>query len=60
MPQCSGTCFWPHLRISALVTSAAERGWPPATRAQFDAACSPTGAWFVSGPEVRKVIGSQL
>jgi len=28
----------------------AERGWPPATRAQFDTACGPTGAWFVGGP----------
>ncbi len=28
----------------------AERGWPPATRAQFDAMSGPTGALFVGGP----------
>jgi len=28
----------------------AERGWPPATRAQFDASSSATGALFVGGP----------
>jgi len=28
----------------------AERGWPPATRPQFDASCSPTGALFVGDP----------
>ena len=28
----------------------AERGWPPATRAQFDASTQPNGALFVGGP----------
>ncbi len=28
-----------------------ERGWPPVTRAQFDATCKPTGALMVGGPE---------
>jgi probable LLM family oxidoreductase len=28
-----------------------ERGWPPATRAQFDAACGPTGAMLLGDPE---------
>ena len=28
----------------------AERGWPPATRAQFDASSGPAGALFVGGP----------
>lgn len=28
----------------------AERGWPPATREQFDASAGPTGALFVGGP----------
>ncbi len=28
-----------------------ERGWPPATRQQFDAACSAEGAFLVGGPE---------
>ena len=28
----------------------AERGWPTATRAQFDTMCGPSGALFVGGP----------
>ncbi len=28
----------------------AERGWPAATRAQFDSSCGPSGALFVGGP----------
>jgi alkanesulfonate monooxygenase SsuD/methylene tetrahydromethanopterin reductase-like flavin-dependent oxidoreductase (luciferase family) len=28
-----------------------ERGWPPATRQQFDAACSAEGAFLVGSPE---------
>jgi probable LLM family oxidoreductase len=28
-----------------------ERGWPPATRAQFDALCGPHGAFLVGDPE---------
>ncbi len=28
-----------------------ERGWPPATRQQFDPACSAEGAFLVGGPE---------
>lgn len=28
-----------------------ERGWPPVTRAQFDATCAPTGALMVGGPD---------
>lgn len=28
-----------------------ERGWPPPTRAQFDAACSPAGAYLIGDPE---------
>jgi probable LLM family oxidoreductase len=28
-----------------------ERGWPPLSRAQFDAACGPTGALLVGEPE---------
>jgi alkanesulfonate monooxygenase SsuD/methylene tetrahydromethanopterin reductase-like flavin-dependent oxidoreductase (luciferase family) len=29
-----------------------ERGWPPTTRAQFDATRSPTGALLVGSPEI--------
>lgn len=28
-----------------------ERGWPPPTRQQFDAACSPAGAYLIGDPE---------
>jgi probable LLM family oxidoreductase len=28
-----------------------ERGWPPVTRAQFDATCGPTGALLVGAPD---------
>ncbi|WP_232494826.1 Atu2307/SP_0267 family LLM class monooxygenase [Novosphingobium kaempferiae] len=31
--------------------AARERGWAPPTRAQFDAACSPSGAYLVGSPE---------
>lgn len=35
-----------------------ERGWPPATRAQFDAMCGPTGAFLIGNP--RSVAGKML
>jgi alkanesulfonate monooxygenase SsuD/methylene tetrahydromethanopterin reductase-like flavin-dependent oxidoreductase (luciferase family) len=28
-----------------------ERGWPPTTRAQFDAGASPQGAYFMGSPQ---------
>ncbi|MCJ2130681.1 Atu2307/SP_0267 family LLM class monooxygenase [Methylobacterium sp. E-045] len=28
-----------------------ERGWPPPTRAQFDAACAPDGAYLIGDPD---------
>lgn len=35
-----------------------ERGWPPPTRAQFEAECAPTGALFVGSPDevVEKIL----
>jgi probable LLM family oxidoreductase len=42
--------LWPHYQ-TMMARIGAERGWPPMTRAQFDAAASPTGAWFVGSPE---------
>ena len=39
----------PHNEI--MTRLGAERGWPPATRAQFDAMSGPTGALFVGGPD---------
>lgn len=41
--------FWPAYR--ALFTALGrERGWPPVTRAQFDAQCGPDGALMVGDP----------
>lgn len=41
---------WPH--YSAMVTKIGrERGWPPMTRAQFDASTGSDGALFVGAPE---------
>ena len=42
--------LWPHYR-TMMARIGAERGWPPMTRDQFDAAASPTGALFVGSPE---------
>lgn len=42
--------LWPHYR--AMITRIGrERGWPPPTRAQFDAEAGPTGALHVGSPE---------
>ena len=42
--------LWPH--YAAMMTRiGAERGWPPATRAQFEHAAGPTGALLVGSPE---------
>lgn len=42
--------FWPAYR-DAFGKIGRERGWPPPTRPQFDAQCSPAGALLVGGPE---------
>jgi len=42
--------LWPHYQ-QLMARIGAERGWPPMSRAQFDAAASPTGALFVGSPE---------
>jgi probable LLM family oxidoreductase len=42
--------LWPH--YSAMHTRiGGERGWPPMTRAQFDASAGPEGALFAGSPE---------
>jgi probable LLM family oxidoreductase len=41
--------FWPAYR-DAFGKIGRERGWPPVTRAQFDAATSPSGALMVGDP----------
>jgi probable LLM family oxidoreductase len=42
--------LWPHYK--AMVDRIGrERGWPPMSRAQFDAAAGPEGALFVGSPE---------
>lgn len=48
-PQALET-FWPAYR-DAFGKIGRERGWPPPTREQFDAQCSPLGALLVGGPE---------
>lgn len=42
--------FWPGYR-EAFTRIGRERGWPPVTRGQFDAAISPIGALMVGDPE---------
>jgi probable LLM family oxidoreductase len=42
--------FWPAYR-DAFGKIGRERGWPPPTRDQFDAQCSPHGALMVGDPE---------
>ena len=42
--------LWPHYR-TMMARIGAERGWPPMSRAQFDAAAAPEGALFVGSPE---------
>ncbi|MSU65718.1 MAG: LLM class flavin-dependent oxidoreductase [Opitutus sp.] len=42
--------FWPAYR-DAFGKIGQERGWPPPTRPQFDAQCSPLGALLVGDPE---------
>ena len=41
---------WPHYERTH-ATIGAERGWPPMTRAQFDAGTGPEGALFIGSPE---------
>ncbi|HVU34228.1 MAG TPA: Atu2307/SP_0267 family LLM class monooxygenase [Opitutaceae bacterium] len=42
--------FWPAYR-GTFGKLGRERGWPPPTRPQFDAQCSPHGALLVGGPD---------
>ena len=42
--------FWPAYQ-DAFGKIGRDRGWPPPTRPQFDAQCSPAGALLVGGPE---------
>jgi len=42
--------FWPGY-AHTLTEIGRERGWPPATRAQFDATRGPTGALLIGDPE---------
>jgi len=46
--KAADTYSGPHNEV--MTRLGAERGWPPATRAQFDASSGPTGALFVGGP----------
>jgi probable LLM family oxidoreductase len=42
--------LWPHYK-TMVDRIGRERGWPPMSRAQFDAAAGPEGALFVGSPE---------
>ncbi len=42
--------LWPHY-LDQRARIGAERGWPPPTRAQYEADCGPRGALFVGSPE---------
>jgi alkanesulfonate monooxygenase SsuD/methylene tetrahydromethanopterin reductase-like flavin-dependent oxidoreductase (luciferase family) len=42
--------LWPHYQ-AFYTRIGRERGWPPTTRAQFDAVSAPDGALFVGSPE---------
>jgi probable LLM family oxidoreductase len=42
--------LWPHYK-TMVDRIGRERGWPPMSRAQFDAAAGPDGALFVGSPE---------
>ena len=42
--------LWPHYRVMH-ARIGRERGWPPITRQQFDAAAGPTGALAVGSPQ---------
>ena len=42
--------FWPRY-ADAMGRIGRERGWPPPTRAHFDAECSPHGALLVGSPQ---------
>lgn len=42
--------LWPHFQVM-MDRIGRERGWPPMTRAQFDAQAGPDGSLFVGSPE---------
>jgi probable LLM family oxidoreductase len=46
----AGDEFWPHYKAMH-DRIGRERGWPPLTRAQFDAGTGPDGALFVGSPD---------
>jgi probable LLM family oxidoreductase len=50
---------WPHF-LEQRTRIGGERGWPPPTRAQFEAECSPDGALFVGSPETvaKKIVAT--
>ena len=43
--------FFPRLVAATSQGVAKERGWPPMTRARFDAQAGPLGAYMIGGPE---------
>jgi probable LLM family oxidoreductase len=47
--EAMNAAFPPYLEVMGRIGR--ERGWPPPTRAQFEAECSPRGALFVGSPQ---------
>lgn len=48
-PEAAQEAFFPGW-LHAFTQVGKERGWGPVTRAQFDAACSPSGAYLIGDP----------
>lgn len=48
--QAAADAYWPNY-LAVMGRIGRERGWPPPSRARFDAECGPEGALFVGDPE---------
>ena len=48
--EAAKTIFFPGW-FNAFTRVGKERGWPPVTRAQFDASCGPAGTYLIGDPE---------
>ena len=48
--EAAAEAYWPNY-LAVMGRIGRERGWPPPTRARFDAECGPAGALFVGDPE---------
>ncbi len=57
MQEAKDIFFPPHAEVMTRIGR--ERGWPPQTRAQFEASCGPNGHLLIGGPEevAEKIVG---